>query len=138
MVSTNYLLLFLLEHDLNKVCNRNIHSIQEPMYSDKPARSKFKWVCTDFPNLAILTNSVTPGEVQVAYAHVSVGDKSLRETVVSFVLEGSLEATTVVLINAEHAFSDAGKNIHLPTTEFILCTAAKTSPSPRSSATGRK
>ena len=108
------------------------------MSSDELAGSKFKQLCADFPNLIILTKITTPGEFQVTHVHVSIGNKSIGETVTASALVGSPKATTVVLINAEHAFSDAGKNIHLPTTEFILCTAAKTSPIPRSSATGRK
>ena len=93
------------------------------MRSDNPDESKFKRICTDFPNIAILTKSATPGELQVTYAHTYVGNKSLGETVTNLVLVGSLEALTILSINAQHAFLGAGKYICIPTTKSLLCTA---------------
>ena len=90
------------------------------MRSDKPVCSKFKGACTNFPNMAVLTNSATPGDVKVMYGHVSVGNKSLGKTVTPFALTGSLEAPTVVLIDIERAFAGYGKNICLLTTEVLL------------------
>ena len=66
----------------------------------KMAVYKFKRVCAYFPNLALLTKIVIPREVQVTYPHVSVGNKSLGETVTTFALAVLLEAPTVVTINA--------------------------------------
>ena len=75
------------------------------MRSDEPAVSKFKRLYTDFPNIALLTKSATPGEVQVTYTHASIENNLLRETATTFSLEGFLEATTVVAINTERAFT---------------------------------
>ena len=86
------------------------------MRLDKPAGSKFKRVCTDFPNMEVLTKSTTPGYIQATYVHASVGNKSLGETVTAFSLAGYLEAPTVVSIDAKHAFAVNGNNIRLPTT----------------------
>ena len=84
---------------------------------------KVKRVSTDFPNLAILTKSATPGEIQATYVHVSFGNKSLGETVTAFALSGSLEAPTVVLIDIERALAGDGEKIRLPATEVLLYTA---------------
>ena len=86
------------------------------MRSDDPDGSKFKRVSTDFPNLAVLTKSATPGEIQEMYAHVSVGNKYLGETVTAFALAGYLKAPTVISIDTERAFAGDGKNIRLLTT----------------------
>ena len=120
MISTYALSLFLFKHDQKEVCDRNLYSIQESMRLYKMAAHKFKQVCADFPNLALPTNSVKPGEVQVMYSHASVGNKSLGEIVTTFVLEVLLEAPTVVTINAEHNFSGAVYQIPLPITKLLL------------------
>ena len=44
--------------------NNNIRSIQEIICASETAAEKYKRICRDFPNLAILTKSATPGEVQ--------------------------------------------------------------------------
>ena len=79
------------------------------MHSDKLAGylagSKFKRISTDFPNLAILTKSATSGDIQSTFAHASIGNNFLGETVTPFALTGSLEAPTVVLINIEPSFA---------------------------------
>ena len=93
------------------------------MRSDKPASSKFKRVSTDFPNLAVLTKSATPGEIHATYVHVSVGNNSLGETVTAFYLTGSLKAPTVFLVDIEHAFAGDGNKICLLTTEVLLLAA---------------
>ena len=54
------------------------------MRSDDPVVSKIKCGCTDFPNMAALTKSSTPGETQVMYANVSIGNKSLGVMVTDF------------------------------------------------------
>ena len=74
------------------------------MRSYKPVGSKFKQVSTDFPNLAVLTKSATSEEIQEMYLHASVGNNSPGKMVTAFALSGSLEATTVVLINIDRAF----------------------------------
>ena len=79
IISTHALSLFLLKNDQNGVFNRNLRSIQESMCSDKPTGSKFKQVCTYFPNIALLTKSAMPGEVQVTYAHTSIGNNGMTD-----------------------------------------------------------
>ena len=123
MISTNALSLFLLKHDQNGFCNHNLCSIQESMRSYKIAVYKFKRVYSDSPNLALLTKSATPREVQVTYSHAYVGNKSLRETVTTFALAVLLEAPTVVTINAENDYSGAANQIPLSTTKLLLHTA---------------
>ena len=63
MISTNALSVFILQHNLNKIGNKNLHSIQEIMPASEPAAKNYKKVCEAFPNLAILTKSATPGKV---------------------------------------------------------------------------
>ena len=41
------------------------------MYLDEPGGIKFKCVCTDYLNLALLTKSAILGEIQVAFGHAS-------------------------------------------------------------------
>ena len=77
MISTNALSLFLLKNNQNGICKRNLRLIQELMHLYKPSIAKFKWVCADFPNLALLIKSATTGGVQVTYVHTPVGKKSL-------------------------------------------------------------
>ena len=95
MISTNALYVFLLSHHLNGPGNKNLLSIQDVMRASKPAAEKFKRVCEDFPNLAILTKSATPGEIQLTFGHVAVGNKSLGESVVAFALVGDLSSPSV-------------------------------------------
>ena len=63
MISTNTLSVFLLHHHFNGLGNENLRSVQKVMRARKLAAEKFKNVCKDFPNLAIQTNSSTPGEI---------------------------------------------------------------------------
>ena len=67
MLSTNALSIFILHHKQNRVCNKNIRSIQDIMRVSDPANEKFKRVCNDFPNITILAKSATPGEVQMTF-----------------------------------------------------------------------
>ena len=83
-------MIFLLDYDHNGICNSNIHPIQYMMLSDEPSGAKFKRVCADFPNIVLLTKSATPGNIQVTFVHVFVGNKSFRETFTAFTLAGSL------------------------------------------------
>ena len=108
---------------MNRICNRNLHSIQDMMRSDKPAGTKFKRVCASFPNLALVPKSATPGNIQVTFDHASVGDHSLRETVTAFTLAGSLESLTAVYVDAECASASAINNICLSVKEVLLCAA---------------
>ena len=93
------------------------------MCSDKPAGSKLNRVITDFPNLAVLTKSTTPGEIQAMYVHTSIRNKFFGEMVTNFVLEGSLEASTVVSIDIERALARNGKKVHYLTTKVLLLAA---------------
>ena len=94
------------------------------MRLDDLSISKFKWVFTDFPNITLITKSITYGEVQVMYAHMSVGNKPLGEIVTNFDLAGSLEAPAVVTNDVERSFAVAGNKICLPTIEVLLRIAA--------------
>ena len=123
MIYTNALSLFLLEYDQNGVFNRNLCSIQYLVRLYDPAVSKFKRVCADLPNLALLTKSVTPGGDQVTYTHASVGNDPLGEAMTNFALAGLLEALTVTTIDTEHSFAGAKDKIHLPTTKVLLHSA---------------
>ena len=77
MISTNALFVFLLHHHINGLRNKNLRSIQDVMHASDPAAEKFKRVCKDFPNLAILTKSSTPGDIHLTFGHAAVGNKSL-------------------------------------------------------------
>ena len=77
MISTNSLSVFILHHHINGLGNKNIHSIQDIMRASKPAAEKYKKVCKDFLNIAILTKSVMPVEVQLTFGHTTVGKSPL-------------------------------------------------------------
>ena len=96
MISTNALSIFILHHHRNGISNKNLFSIQEIMRASDPASKKYKKVCKDFPNLAILTKSATPGKVQLTFGHANVGEMSLGESVVAFALAGYLSSPSVV------------------------------------------
>ena len=66
--------------------------------------------------MVVLSKSATHGDIQVMYAHASVGNKSLGEMVTAFARAVPLEAPNVVSIDIEGAFAGDGKMIHLPTT----------------------
>ena len=84
MISKNALSVFILHHHLNRLRGKNIRSIKYVMCASELSAEKYKNVCEDFPNLAILTKSATPGEVQLMFGHTIVGNKSLEESVVVF------------------------------------------------------
>ena len=137
MLSTNALSVFILHHHQNGICNKNLSLIQDIMRASKPAANKYKKVCDDFHNLAILTKSATPFEFKLMFAHTSVGNKYHQESVVAFALMGNLDSPSVVFINMDINFSADGDKIRLPITEFLLCTAADLARS-KSSGTGRR
>ena len=58
--------------------------------------------------------------IQVTYAHMSIGNKSLGETVTNFALVRLLEDPTMAMVDAEHAFSGAGYKIHLTNTKVLI------------------
>ena len=89
-----------------------------------PATEKFKKICEDFPNLAILTKSSTPGEVQLTFGHYTVGNKSLGESFQAFALVGDLGSTSVISFNLEIVFAPEGEKIHHPITQVLLRAAA--------------
>ena len=124
MISTNALSVFLLHHHLNGPGNKNMCSIQDVMRARFTAADKFKRVCEDFTNLAILTNISTPGEIQLTFGHVDVGNKSLGKSVVAFSLAGYLSSPSVISFNIDIAFASDGDKIRLPIAEVLLCTAA--------------
>ena len=73
--------------------------------------------------MAILTKSATPGEVQLTFAHASVGKKSLGESVTALNLAESLEAPIVISIDAKIAFANGGDKIWIPVTKVLLRSA---------------
>ena len=120
MLCSNNLSTFILHHDLNRLCDNNIHSIQDLMRTSNRVREKFKCVFKDFPNMAILTKSPTPGDIQLTFVHASIGNKSPGESVTAFSLAGFLEAQTVVSIDAGIAFAITSAKIRIPVTEVLL------------------
>ena len=111
VISSNTLSTFILHHNLNRLCDNNIHSIQDLMCTSKPSRDKFKCVCRNLPNTAILTKSTTPGKPQLMFVHAFVGNKSLGESVTAFTLTGLLKAPKLVSTDADIAFINAGDKI---------------------------
>ena len=63
MIYTNDLSIYILQHKQNNIFEQNLRSIQDSIRSDKLTGSKSKRVGTDFPNLAVLTKSTTPGDI---------------------------------------------------------------------------
>ena len=120
MLSTNALSIFIPHHHHNGICNNNLRSIQSIMRASKPAAEKYKTVCNDFPNLAILAKSATPGKVQLTFARATIGNKSLEESAVAFALVGNLDSPSVVSININIAFTTECDKIRLPITEVLL------------------
>ena len=113
MISTNASSVFLLHNHLNRLGNKNLRSIQDVMCASKPAAEKFKSVCEDFPNIAILTKSATPGNIQLTFGHAVVGNKSLRGFVVSFALAGDLSSPSVISLKIKIAFDVYSDKIRL-------------------------
>ena len=62
MISSYDLSTFTLHHDLNGLCNNNLCLIQDRMRTNELASNKFKRMCKDFPNMAILTKRTIPGK----------------------------------------------------------------------------
>ena len=94
------------------------------MHANEPAAEKFKRICEDFPNLAILTKSATPGQIQLTFGHAAVGNKSLGESVVAFAIAGDLISPSVISLKIEIAFAADGDKISLPIAEVLLRAAA--------------
>ena len=90
------------------------------MRASEPAAKKYKKVCKDFPNIAILAKSATPGEVQLMFTHTTVGNKSLGESVVLFYLAGNIDSPSMVSINMDITFATEGNKIRIPITEVFL------------------
>ena len=134
MISTNALSVFLLYYYLNGPGNKNLRSIQDVMRASKLAAEKFKRVCEDFPNLTILTKSATPGDIQLTFGHVAVGNKSLGKSVVAFALVGDLSSPSVISLKIKIAFAADSDNIRLPIAEVLL--RAATGDLARSKGTG--
>ena len=120
MISTNALPMFLLHHHLNGLRNKNLRSIQYVMRASDPAAEKFKRVCEDFLNVAILTKSATPGEIRLTFVHAAVGSKSLGESIVALSLTGDLSSTSVISLKIKIAFVANGDKIRLPIAEVLL------------------
>ena len=124
MISTNALSVFLMNHQLSGLGNKNLGSIQDMMRASEPVAEKFKRVCEGFPNLLILTISSTLGKIQLTFGHAAVGNKSLGEFVVDFALAGNLISPSVISFNIEIAFAADSDNFRLPIAEVLLRAAA--------------
>ena len=124
MISTNSLSQNILHHHLNRIGNKNISSIQYFIRASEPDAKKYKRVCEDFSNLAILTKSATPGEIQLKFSHAAVGNKSLGEYVVSIALSGDLSSPYVISLKTEITFAADGDKIRLLIAEVLLRAAA--------------
>ena len=109
MISSHALSAFLLHYPRNGLGNANLRSVQEAMRASEPATEKYKNVCEDFPNIGIRTKSSTPGEVQLTFGHLTVGDKSLGESIQGFALAGELGSPSVISFNLEIAFAPKGE-----------------------------
>ena len=138
MISTYALSLLLLKNDQNRVYETNLRLIQELMRSDEPSVAKFKLVYADLPNLALLTKSATPGEVQVTYAHESIGNKSLGKNVTSFALVELLEALNVVQLKLSAHLQAPGTRSVFPPPNSFSTPPTTTYPSLRRSDYGRR
>ena len=124
MISTNDLSMFILHHHINGLRNKNLCYIQYVMRASKRAEEKYKRVCEDFPNLAILTKSAKPGKIQLTFGHAAVGNKSLGVSVVAFSLAGDIRSPSIISLKIEIAFAMDGDKIRLPISEVLLCAAA--------------
>ena len=124
MISTNALSVFILHHHTNGIGNKNRRSIQEIVHASKPAAEKYKNFYEDFPNLAILNMSGTPGKVQLTFVHAADENNSPGESVVDFALGGYLSSPSVVSINMDIDFTSDGNKIRLPIAEVLLRAAA--------------
>ena len=120
MISSHAVSAFLLNHPLNGLGNANLWSMQEAIRVSVPAIDKFKDICNNFPNLAILMKSSTPGGVQLTFGHSMVGNKSLGESLQAFPLAGDLGSPSVVSFNLKIAFAPEGETFCLPITEALL------------------
>ena len=120
MISTNDLSMFILYHNLYGLTNKSLCLIQNVMRASELSAEKYKRMCEDFPNLAILTKSATPAEIQLTFDHSAFVNKCLGESVVAFSLAGNLSSPSVISLKIEIAFAADGSNIRLPIAEVLL------------------
>ena len=90
------------------------------MRESEPTNKKLKRVWEYFPNIIILTKSITLGKVQLTFVHASVGNRSIGRSVTVCDLAGSLNSPYDVPINSNIAFSITGYKICLPIAEVLL------------------
>ena len=57
------------------------------MRLDNPDGAKSKLIYAGFPNIAILSKSAMPDEIQVTFCHTTIGNKYPRETITAFALK---------------------------------------------------
>ena len=124
MISSNFLTVFLLHHLLNVLRNENLCSVWEVIHANELAVDKYKNICEDFPNPGILTKISTPGEIQLTFSHMAIGNKFLGEFVVAFALAGDLGSPSVISFNLEISFAPDREKIRLLITEVIFRAAA--------------
>ena len=136
MISSLALSAFLLDHPLNRLGKSNLQSVQEAIRASVPATEKYKDICSDFPNLAILTKSSTPGEVQLTFGHSMVRNKSLGESLQAFALAGNLGSPSVISLNLEIAFAPAGEKFTSRSRRSFFALTPPTSKAPKINRTG--
>ena len=124
MISTNALSVCLLHHHLNGLGNKNLCLVQYMMRANEPSAYKFKKVCEDFPNIAILTNRSTPGEIKLTFVHAAIRNNSFGCSAVAFVLASNLSSPYVLSFKIEITFAADGDNINLLIVEVLLCAAS--------------
>ena len=94
------------------------------MHASEPAAEKFKRVCEDLPNIAILTKSSTPGKIQLTFGHTDIGNKSLGESIMTFTLSGYVSSPSVIFLKIKITFATDNDNICLLITEVLICAVA--------------
>ena len=112
--------MFILHNHLNRLGNKNLCSIQDVMCASDPAAEQYKRICEDFPNIAILTKSATPGEIQLTFVHAAAGNKSFGGSVVFFFLAGNLISPSVISLKIEIALAAECDKIRLPIAEVLI------------------
>ena len=128
--------MLILHHHLNGFGNKNLFSIQDIIRASNLDVEKYKRVCEDIPNLAILTNSATTGNIQLTFFHAAVENKSLGESLVAFVLAGNLSSPSVISLKIKIAFAADGNKICLPIRKSSFVPLLATSRARRSRGTG--
>ena len=118
-MSTYDLLLYLLKQHYNKVSVQRIEkSVLDPMGTSP--MEKCKLFEHDFPHLALLIYSNLPGEAQLAFAHISMGNPLLGIAILYIPLVVNPNSLIVCGIDINVIFSDKAATTKAPYTDSIL------------------